>query len=171
MIRAVLVVAISTGCAFDRATPDPAPPIACPYDAATIVVDTYAHRMALCETGVVVREFPVAIGGGGVDKHKQGDRKTPLGTYSLDAPRESSRFHKFLAIGYPTAAQRAEGRTGGDVGIHGPANRLGWRKWFWRDGGPMTDWTDGCIAVGSAEAIEQIATWATSKHANRVVIQ
>ena len=160
-VKSTLVVLLAS-CAVVHAAP-----LTCPSDGAAIVVDTERHRMALCEAGESVRELPVAIGGGGVDKQREGDRKTPLGSYSLGPPRESSKFHRFMEVGYPTRKQRAEGRTGGDVGIHGPSRKyrgLGAvSNWF--------DWTDGCIAVASDEAIDQVASWVTEKLPNRVVIQ
>lgn len=123
--------------------------------------------MALCESGQPVREVSVAIGGGGVDKRREGDRKTPLGRYALGKPRDSAKFHKFIAVGYPTPAQRAGGRTGGDIGIHGPSRRYQWlgavRNWV--------DWTAGCIAVTSDEVIDQITSWVLARHASVVVIQ
>lgn len=144
-----------------------ASPIACPRDAAAIVVDTNAHRMALCEAGVAVRELSVAIGTGGVDKQREGDQKTPLGSYPLSPPRASARFHTFILIGYPTAEQRANGLTGSAVGIHGPSRKHDWlgrtRNWV--------DWTNGCIAVATDEAIDQVAAWMTKTGAHRVVIE
>jgi murein L,D-transpeptidase YafK len=158
----VIVVILLVSCASLHASP-----LKCPNDVAAIVVDTESHRMGLCEAGLPVRELPVAIGGGGVDKQREGDRKTPLGSYPLAAPRDSSKFHRFIEVGYPTREQRAEGRTGGDVGIHGPSRKHPWlgkvRNWF--------DWTDGCIAVASDEAIDQVVSWMTQKHPSRVVIR
>jgi murein L,D-transpeptidase YafK len=144
-----------------------ASPLVCPHDDAAIVIDTDGHRMGLCETGKLVRDLPVAIGGGGVDKQREGDRKTPLGSYPLDPPRESRKFHKFIAVGYPTREQRAEGRTGGDIGIHGPSRKHSWLGRFRN----LVDWTDGCIAVATDEVIDQVAAWAVAKGPNRVVIQ
>jgi murein L,D-transpeptidase YafK len=123
--------------------------------------------MALCESGKLVREVSVAIGSGGVDKRREGDRKTPLGRYPIGAPHDSARFHRFIAVGYPTPAQRAGGRTGGDIGIHGPPRTYAWlggaRNWV--------NWTAGCIAVASDEVIDQVASWVVARRASVVVIQ
>ncbi len=62
----------------------------------------------------------VSLGRGGLEKSVQGDRKTPMGTYSIGAPRPSKRFFIFIPIGYPSEKQRVNGFTGGDVGVHGP---------------------------------------------------
>lgn len=156
-----MLAIVLVGCATSHASPR-----SCPRDTA-IVVDTAAHDLTLCEAGRAVETLSVAIGGNGTGKTKEGDRKTPLGTYSLADPRPSEKFHQFILIGYPTAEQTAQGLTGGAVGIHGPSRKYGWfgrvRNWF--------DWTDGCIAVGTDEAIDRVAAWVTRTHARRVEIR
>lgn len=136
-------------------------------------VDTDQHVLRLCEDGRVAVEYPVSLGRGGVGKRKQGDRKTPLGRYSLAAPRPSSSFGTFVLLGYPTAQQRKSGFTGSDVGIHGPPGpRLEGDQ-------PTTttllrarsDWTDGCIALDSHREIEAIASWIKRKRARWIEIQ
>lgn len=108
--------------------------------------------------GAPSASFAVSLGKGGTGKTREGDGKTPLGTYSLGRPRASKRFGTFVPIGYPTPDQRKRGLTGRDVGIHGPDRRFGWagsvNSWV--------DWTDGCIAVSSDEEIFRIAEWVSS---------
>ncbi len=82
-----------------------------------------------------------------------GDRRTPLGTYTLGAPRPSARWGTFIPVGYPTDEQRRRGFTGSDVGIHGPERRLRWL-------GPINawlDWTAGCVAVPDDQALARVA--------------
>jgi murein L,D-transpeptidase YafK len=65
----------------------------------------------------------------------------------------------FIPIGYPTANQRRDGYTGSAIGIHGPSRiftRAGWMN-------TAADWTKGCIAVASDEAINEIAAWVENK--------
>jgi murein L,D-transpeptidase YafK len=155
-MHGMLVVILLVGCAR---------PMQCPIDTA-IVVDTASHRMALCEGGVVAAQLSVAIGGGGVDKQHEGDRKTPRGSYPLGPPRSSAKFNTFVPVGYPTPAQRSAGRTGGDIGIHGPSRKRAWlgrlRNWV--------DWTDGCIAVATDDAIDKVARWIARAKPKRVQI-
>lgn len=116
-----------------------------------VVVLTAPHRMVLCNRGSAEAEYQVDLGSGGIGKQKRGDAKTPLGVYPLAAPRHSDSFHTFIYVGYPTVDQRKQGFTGSDIGIHGP----------WR-GGPAalrTDWTLGCIAVGTDAEIDAVAAW------------
>jgi murein L,D-transpeptidase YafK len=121
----------------------------------SIVVEVGRERLWLCEKNRAVHDYPVALGSGGSGKSAQGDKKTPLGTYALAQPRPSKEFGTFIPIGYPTEEQRRHGATGGDVGIHGPKRSFAWA-------GPANtwvDWTRGCVAVATDEAIGEIAAW------------
>lgn len=131
-----------------------------------IVIDADAHRLLLCRDEKPEREFSVSLGKGGLDKRVTGDNRTPLGAYSLGAPRPSQDFHLFIPVGYPTAQQAAAGLTGGDIGIHGP--KKGWR-WLGRLLN-VRDWTRGCIAVNRTQDIEAIAAWVGLHHTARVEI-
>jgi len=131
----------------------------CPKVEAVLLVDTTTHELKLCEKGTAVRAFRVALGTGGTGKAKAGDDKTPLGVYSLGSPRASQRFGVFIPVSYPTKEQLAKGFTGGDIGIHGPDRHfapLGTAT-------AWVDWTAGCVAVGSDEAIQAIAAWVKAK--------
>jgi murein L,D-transpeptidase YafK len=114
----------------------------------------------LCKSDKVLEEYSVSLGKGGVGKTRQGDNKTPIGTYSLGMPRPSKKFGIFIPVGYPTKSQKKEGYTGGSIGIHGPD-----RSFTWAGGlNTMIDWTQGCIAVKSDEAIGQIAEWVKAEN-------
>ncbi|MEK6693057.1 MAG: L,D-transpeptidase family protein [Nitrospirota bacterium] len=132
-----------------------------------INVDTEQHRLWICQEDEKIGEFKVSIGRGGIDKRKQGDKKTPLGEYSLGKPRPSSHFGIFIPIGYPTPVQKAKGLTGSDLGIHGPYRLFKWlgrfNTWF--------DWTQGCIAVGTDKEISEIAKWVKEHNGSRILIK
>jgi hypothetical protein len=120
-----------------------------------VVVDTGSRTLALCTGGAADETFRVALGVGGLGKQRQGDNRTPLGDYALGAPRASKGFGTFIPVGYPTAAQARAGFTGSAIGIHGPA-----RGWAWAGAAnTISDWTAGCIAVGSDAEIGRIAAW------------
>jgi murein L,D-transpeptidase YafK len=135
---------------------------------AALLVETTPHTLSLCEDGRAAETFRVALGTGGVGKRRQGDAKVPLGAYPLGTPRGSALFGTFILVGYPTPSQRREGFTGGDVGVHGPprASRLNGSEV-----NTSTDWTLGCIAVGSDAEIERVARWVRDKRIARVVIR
>ena len=120
-----------------------------------INVHTTKKLLQICEHGIIVKEFNVSFGRKGVGKKQIGDKKTPLGLYELESPRESNRFGIFIPIKYPTEQQLAVGYTGKDVGIHGPFQLFSWLGSL----NTTFNWTQGCIAVGKNEQIKFIANW------------
>ncbi len=139
---------------------------ACAADGDLVVVETRAHTLWLCSEHRAVARIRIALGRGGLDKAREGDGRTPLGTYALGAPKTSSRFRTFIPIGYPTAEQRARGFTGKAVGIHGPDRRASWlgalSTWI--------DWTAGCVATGTDDEIAQVAAFVRDR-SPRVVLR
>ena len=127
----------------------------CPEVGTAVLIDVQSRTLWLCGDGRPLAQFPVALGRGGLDKRGRGDRRTPLGTYSLGDPRPSARFGIFIPVVYPTPEQRGQGYTGGDVGIHGPDRRTRWAG----IANTWSNWTDGCIALGSDEELFRIASF------------
>jgi murein L,D-transpeptidase YafK len=123
--------------------------------ATSILVSTRQHALWLCEAEQVKKSYAVALGEGGTGKQRVGDRKTPLGIYSIGFPRPSSEYRIFIPIGYPTMEQKVEGYTGGQIGLHGPPQRKNQLTWL----AAFVDWTQGCLAVSSNSQIEEIANW------------
>lgn len=124
-----------------------------------IVIEKSARRMQLFQNGKVVRTYAVALGftpeG---DKERQGDGKTPEGSFVINRKNESSAFTLSLGLDYPQPddlARAAEGgySPGGDIFIHGQPNAL--PEGFKLKG----DWTAGCIAVSNTEIRE---IWAST---------
>ena len=131
-----------------------------------LVVETASHKLWLCSGNETYREFAIAIGRGGTGKRLEGDNKTPLGEYALGLPRPSNRFGFFVPVSYPTKSEREQGFTGGDIGVHGPTRYF---KWL----GTLTtwvDWTRGCIAVGSDDAISEVARWIEQQNGEKIII-
>lgn len=114
------------------------------------------RTLELLSQGNVIRRYKVALGGAPVGpKMRQGDHKTPEGTYILDSRNAHSQFYKSIHISYPSAHDRAAARQsgvspGGDVFVHGLPNGYGWVG----AGHRAKDWTDGCIAVTDHEMDE-----------------
>lgn len=102
--------------------------------------------------------FRISLGASPVGhKIKQGDNKTPEGTYKIVYKNPNSRGYKSLKISYPNDNDRANARKlgvspGGDICIHG----LWWPtqdpKNHWKD-----NWTQGCVALNNAEIEELYA--------------
>lgn len=147
------VAFLVVGIVSDRArgaAPDP-----CGRPGAFVAIDTHGRRLSLCADGTATETFRVALGAGGIGKRRTGDNRTPLGAYPLGSPRHSQLFGTFIPVGYPTAAQARAGLSGSAVGIHGPARAFVFAGSF----NTATDWTAGCVAVGSDPEIGRIAAW------------
>lgn len=133
----------------------------------SLIVDTKNHKMWLCQENKSVGEYEVELGSGGVEKRKKGDKKTPLGEYTIGTPRPSVRFGIFIPVGYPTKEQVSNGYSGSAIGVHGPTRA------FKRLGSTTTrsDWTHGCIAVESDIAISEIAHWVKEQKVSKIIIR
>ncbi len=124
-----------------------------------ILVNKRDHKLFLMTGDKAIKTYSVALGRGGLEpKRRQGDRRTPEGTYRIDSRNQHSQFHRSLHISYPDAEDRKRAKKAGvsprgDIYLHGLPNGQGWIGAAHR----KTDWTDGCIAVTDQE-IEEI--WA-----------
>jgi len=122
-----------------------------------ILIEKSARRLMLISQGEVLKTYKIALGGNPVGpKERQGDDKTPEGTYVIDGRNKDSRFHLSLRISYPNEKDKIRAKElgvspGGDIMIHGIKNGLSWVG----DAHAKVDWTNGCIAV-SDEEIEEI---------------
>ena len=143
----------------------PPPPLTGEID--RIVIEKAARRMQLFQDGKPVRTYQIALGftpeG---DKVRQGDGKTPEGTFTIDRRNSESAFHLSIGLNYPQAEDVARAADagyspGGDIFIHGQPNALPAGLKI------KGDWTAGCIAVTNAE-IEEI--WAVTPIGTKVEV-
>jgi murein L,D-transpeptidase YafK len=123
-----------------------------------ILVLKSARKLELLKNGVVLKTYPIALGGNPIGpKRVGGDGKTPEGVYFIDGRVPRSQYHLALHISYPNAADRADAAAahrdpGGDIEIHGlPA----WYRGVLDPERFDKDWTHGCVSVGD-RAIEEI---------------
>jgi L,D-peptidoglycan transpeptidase YkuD (ErfK/YbiS/YcfS/YnhG family) len=122
-----------------------------------VLVEKEARRLSLLSQGEVIKTYRIALGGNPIGpKERQGDNKTPEGTYIIDSRNRDSGFHLSLHISYPNEKDKMHAKKlgvspGGDIMIHGIKNGLAWIGAFHAE----VDWTEGCIAVTDAE-IEEI---------------
>jgi len=122
-----------------------------------IVINKAKRELLLLRGGTVIRTYLVALGRNPIGaKQRQGDGKTPEGSYTISGRNAQSAYHRSLRISYPNATDREQARTqgakpGGDIMIHGLPNGMGAVGAAHR----QVDWTEGCIAVTNAE-IEEI---------------
>ena len=96
------------------------------------------------------RSYPIAASSGTIGpKLTEGDGQVPEGCYSVppSAMKPDSRYHLAFNLGYPNAYDRAQGRTGSFIMIHG--NRV----------------SIGCLAM-TDEKIEEIFTLCAAAQAH-----
>jgi murein L,D-transpeptidase YafK len=121
-----------------------------------ILIEKKERRLTLFAKGEVLKTYKIALGGDPIGpKERQGDNKTPEGTYIIDARNRDSRYHLALHISYPNESDKRRARElgvspGGDIMIHGIKNGFSWVG----DGHAEVDWTRGCIAVTDEEICE-----------------
>lgn len=121
-------------------------------------VDVYksVRRMELKREQKILKRYRIALGFAPVGhKAREGDGRTPEGSYTIDGRNPRSAFHLSLRVSYPDDRDKAHAAAlgvspGGDIYIHGLPN--GWRKFVTAH--PRKDWTTGCIAVADAEIHE-----------------
>jgi len=122
-----------------------------------ILVEKGERRLTLFLPGEVRKSYKIALGGNPVGpKERQGDHKTPEGSYFIEAKNRNSQYHLALRISYPNEADRQRARElgvspGGDIMIHGIKNGFAEVG----EAHAEVDWTRGCIAVTDQE-IEEI---------------
>jgi len=122
-----------------------------------ILIEKKERRLTLISKGMVLKTYKIALGGDPIGpKERQGDNKTPEGTYFIDSRNRDSRYHRSLHISYPNEKDKKRAKTlgvspGGDIMIHGIKNDFSWVGDFHTE----VDWTKGCIAV-TDEEIEEI---------------
>lgn len=132
----------------------------CPAKGTAVIVETGAHRMTLCDGGEEVKQYRVAIGSGGVAKKRVAFAQTPLGTYTLAAPRGSANYHVFIPLVNPDPKRFSAWA----IGLHGPPRET-------KDSGELnvdSDWTWGCIAVASDQLIDEVAAFVRERKVTRV---
>ncbi len=121
-----------------------------------ILIEKKARQLTLFSRGEVIKTYRIALGGNPVGpKERQGDNKTPEGTYTIESRNRGSAYHLSLRISYPNETDKKRAKNlgvspGGDIMIHGIKNGFSWAGSFHA----QTDWTKGCIAVTDEEMEE-----------------
>jgi murein L,D-transpeptidase YafK len=121
-----------------------------------IVVRKADRRMDLYRQGAVIASFRVSLGlvpSG--HKQREGDFRTPEGSYRLTRRNARSDFFLAVQVSYPEPIDLAIARKhgwspGGLIMVHGLPNDLKYP----RDRYLNTDWTDGCIALSNEDMLD-----------------
>jgi outer membrane protein assembly factor BamD (BamD/ComL family) len=121
-----------------------------------VLIEKKERRLTLLSKGEVIKTYKIALGGDPVGpKVRQGDNKTPEGTYIIDSRNNNSEYHLSLHISYPNEKDKMRAKElgvspGGDIMIHGIKNGFAWVGTLHAG----IDWTKGCIAVTDEEMEE-----------------
>ncbi len=126
-----------------------------------ILIEKKVRRLTLISKGEMLKTYRIALGGNpNGPKERQGDGKTPEGTYAIDSRNTDSHYHLSLHISYPNERDKKRARElgvapGGNIMIHGIKKGFSWVG----EAQAEVDWTKGCIAVtdDEIEEIERLA--------------
>jgi murein L,D-transpeptidase YafK len=122
-----------------------------------VVVNKGVRTLKLMKQGEVIKSYQISLGRQPFGhKQREGDYRTPEGTYLIDWRNPTSLYHLSLHISYPGTQDRGKAERGGyspggAIMIHGRPIFIGSNDILFNS----RDWTDGCIAVTNAE-IEEI---------------
>ena len=121
-----------------------------------VLIEKKERRLTLLSNGEAIKSYKIALGGNPVGpKERQGDNKTPEGTYTIESRNRYSEYHLSLRISYPNEKDKMRAKElgvspGGDIMIHGIKNGYSWIGTLHSG----IDWTKGCIAVTDKEIEE-----------------
>ena len=121
-----------------------------------VVVHKANRKMELFRDGVLVASYKVSLGLVPTGtKQREGDYRTPEGSYRLTRRNAQSDFFLAVQVSYPEAADIAIARKngwapGGSIMVHGLPNLLKYS----RERYLSTDWTDGCIALSNEDMLD-----------------
>ncbi len=76
----------------------------------------------------LLKTYPICAHSGDLGpKERQGDRQAPEGFYNVDVRswNPASNYHLAFDVGYPNAFDRANGRTGSQIMVHGDCVSIG----------------------------------------------
>ncbi|SFV64676.1 ErfK/YbiS/YcfS/YnhG family protein [hydrothermal vent metagenome] len=119
-----------------------------------IVVSKSKRMMYLYRGGKKVHSFRVSLGKNPKGhKIKRGDRRTPVGSYSITRKSCNPKYYRMIYLSYPNKrdrdmAKRRGVSPGGGITIHAQP--------FWNADGKGDDytlkknWTNGCIAISNS---------------------
>jgi murein L,D-transpeptidase YafK len=121
-----------------------------------VVVRKSERQLLLMRGDRILRSFDVALGLSPTGhKQREGDFRTPEGSYRLAGRNPNSDFFLSIQVDYPgpddlRRAAREGADPGGQIMIHGQPNRPSKPLEYYQ----TRDWTNGCIAVSNADMVD-----------------
>lgn len=136
------------------------------------------RRLYVMQSNVLVRDYPVGLGFHPTgDKEKEGDGRTPEGSFFVCVKKPNSRFQKSLGLSYPDKKHAERAFFAGVITpiefrdillafenkATPPWNTVLGGQIFIHAGGAHKDWTEGCVALYNSDMDElfQIASVGT----------
>lgn len=133
-----------------------------PVGTISIVIDKSDYELSVFDEKGWYATYPVVFGNSSLsDKKMEGDKNTPEGVFHILSKRIHEKWCRFMALDYPTLADRekfnqrkqrgeipANASIGGGIGIHG--------TWPHEDFviDRYKNWTLGCISMKNEDVIE-----------------
>jgi murein L,D-transpeptidase YafK len=121
-----------------------------------VVVRKSERQLYLMKGASVLKSFKVALGlSPEGHKLREGDFRTPEGSYTLLDRNSDSDYFLSIRVSYPNRTDVSRSREkgyapGGAIMIHGQPNNPTRSPEYYR----RTDWTNGCIAVSNADMVD-----------------
>ena len=127
-----------------------------------ILIEKSLRRLTLLREGEPPLSFPIALGKSPKGhKMREGDNRTPEGTYYICTRNEQSKYHLALGLSYPGPSDADAALAKGEITAEQHASILSahasMRRPPWdtplggfimiHGGGLRSDWTAGCIAL------------------------
>ena len=160
MYRKLLISIVLAGLAASPALADSLAGIAGPagmiQPVDRVIVHKSNRKMELYRGGALVASYKVSLGLVPTGtKQREGDFRTPEGSYRLTRRNAQSDFFLAVQVSYPEATDLAIARKngwapGGSIMVHGLPNLLKYS----RERYLSTDWTDGCIALSNEDMLD-----------------
>lgn len=121
-----------------------------------VLVQKADRKLLLLKGDSVLRTFRVALGlSPEGHKLREGDFRTPEGSYALIERNPSSDYFLSIRVSYPNNLDLRRSRSqgyapGGAIMVHGQPNHPSHSAEYYR----RTDWTNGCIAVSNSDMVD-----------------
>jgi murein L,D-transpeptidase YafK len=121
-----------------------------------VIVHKAKRLMELYRDGSLVASYKISLGLAPTgQKQREGDFRTPEGSYRLTRRNADSEFFLAVQISYPESADLAQARKnrwqpGGSIMVHGLPNVLK----YTRERYLSSDWTNGCIALSNEDMLD-----------------
>ena len=149
-------VAVPFGSVSSAGMPPPVAPGGQYQMADRVVVKKSERRLYLMRANQIVAEYPIRLGLNPTGhKLREGDFRTPEGSYELVRRNPKSEFFLSLEVSYPNEADKARAKQlgvkpGGLIMIHGQPNVRRKSPQYYEN----FDWTNGCIAVSNSDMVD-----------------